>query len=222
MAKKRPQSRTKSLYTWDRDIYNVEVLKSLDFNENALREEYKRLRKLAYNRIQRLKKAGFDITNQDKYYEKYLSTTPQEATRSDLAYGLSDAARFLDMKTSTVQGRKEYIDKSVEKLQSHGYYFVDTSNFEQFAIFMDEYKTSADNKAYSSERIAMTFETMERLGIPEKDIKKNFSQYLDRYKELANFEPTRQELEDYDNELTLATIDKIKAERQAKKASKRK
>lgn len=217
MAKKRPQTRTRSLYTWDRDIYNVEVLKSLDFNEKALREEYKRLRKLAYNRLQRLKKAGFDITNLDKYYEKYLSTAPQEATRADLAYGLADAARFLDWKSSTVQGRQEYIDKSVEKLQSHGYYFVNASNFENFSQFMEEARLSQDYKLYSSERIAMTFETMERLNIKEQDVKNNFKEYLSRYKELSRFEPTAKEEQEFGSELTLHKIDQIKAKRDRNK-----
>lgn len=202
-----------NLFKWEPDYYYVDKLKSMPFSESALREEYGRIRKVLKNRILRLRQAGYQVSGLEDYLTRQdISTyTAKSARKEDLPYLIADTARLLRKQTTTVAGRKKYIQSSVERLHETGYTEITESNYESFGDFMKEWRDQSLDLLYSSEQAAELFETAIARAINQDEIKAKFEEYLKRQEELATFKPkTREEKDKWSSSRTLETIDEIK------------
>lgn len=200
----------KSPFSWDPDLYYVDVLKSINIKESDMRAEYAKLRKSVQRRVSRLRVAGYNVRDLETYIDANLNYTAKSARPSDLPYLLSDAARFLRRETSTVAGRRNFISASVARLNEDNYDFVNTSNFEDFAWFMDAWHKSEVENMYSSEQIAQLYETAISHAWNIDDVKKRFDDYMKRKDELIAFKPNRREKESWSSERTLDLMDELK------------
>lgn len=201
------------LFTWDPEYYYVDKLKAMPFSESALRQEYARLRKILQNRVYKLKRAGYSTDTIADYISQHLSLGPKTATYADLPYLLADTARILKRKTSTVSGRREFIQASAARLQESGYDITEQM-FESFADFMAEWRSQELDAIYSSEQAAMLYETVEAEHWKIDDVKKKFKEYMERQDELSRFVPeTPSEEAQWSSSRTLEMMDKLKSKR---------
>lgn len=207
----------KSPFSWDPDLYYVDVLKSINIKESDMRAEYAKLRKSVQRRVSRLRIAGYNVKDLETYIDANLNYTAKSASVVDLPYLLSDAARFLRRETSTVAGRRNFIEASVARLNEDSYDFVNTSNFEDFALFMDAWHRSEYEGMYSSEQIAELYETSIQRAWNIDDVKKRFGEYMKRQDELISFTPKSVDEKDrWSSERTLAIMDELKGSRSRK------
>ena len=207
----------KSPFSWDPDLYYVDVLKSINIKESDMRAEYAKLRKSVQRRVSRLRIAGYNVKDLETYIDANLNYTAKSASVVDLPYLLSDAARFLRRETSTVAGRRNFIEASVARLNEDSYDFVNTSNFEDFALFMDAWHRSEYEGMYSSEQIAELYETSIQNDWNIDDVKKRFGEYMKRQDELISFTPKSVDEKDrWSSERTLAIMDELKGSRSRK------
>ncbi len=207
----------KSPFSWDPDLYYVDVLKSINIKESDMRAEYAKLRKSVQRRVSRLRIAGYNVKDLETYIDANLNYTAKSASVVDLPYLLSDAARFLRRETSTVAGRRNFIEASVARLNDDSYDFVNTSNFEDFALFMDAWHRSEYEGMYSSEQIAELYETSIQHAWNIDDVKKRFGEYMKRQDELTSFTPKSVDEKDrWSSERTLAIMDELKGLRSRK------
>lgn len=207
----------KSPFSWDPDLYYVDILKSINIKESDMRAEYAKLRKSVQRRVSRLRVAGYNVRDLETYIDANLNYTSKSASVVDLPYLLSDAARFLRRETSTVAGRRNFIESSVKRLNEDSYDFVTVSNFEDFAWFMDAWHKSEYEGMYSSEQIAELYETAIQHAWNIEDVKKRFGDYMERQDELASFTPKSVDEKDrWSSERTLAIMDELKGSRSRK------
>lgn len=207
----------KSPFSWDPDLYYVDILKSINIKDSDMRAEYAKLRKSVQRRVSRLRVAGYNVRDLETYIDANLNYTAKSASVVDLPYLLSDAARFLRRETSTVAGRRNFIEASVERLNEDSYDFVTVSNFEDFAWFMDAWHKSEYEGMYSSEQIAELYETSIQHAWNIDDVKKRFRDYMKRQDELISFTPKSVDEKDrWSSERTLAIMDELKGSRNRK------
>ena len=86
-----------------RSLYNV---KNKSYSSEVIKE-YTRLRDIAQKRLKRMSESEFADT---QIYRKYKDAFPKQKdlrSASDLAYTLSDLARFVSSPQSTITGLKE-------------------------------------------------------------------------------------------------------------------
>lgn len=138
------------------------------------RAEYSRLRAIAIKRLQRLGESKYKTApaytyNKDKFI-------PLAAIKSDrqLAYKLSDVARFLRMQTSSISGLEKQRRNQIEALEKKG---IPESELERFGEFMELARTMLSELEYDSEAIAQAYRDARDRGDLSKD-----HQILERWK----------------------------------------
>lgn len=123
------------------------------FTEREARAEYARLRAIAQKRISRLEAAGLKVRGPRSSY----APLPKDASDVEIYKSLSDVAKFVTMKSSTITGRREQLRKFVESMQDRGYDFVNMNNAEQFGDFMEEAKKHDEYRGYGSKDVVELF-----------------------------------------------------------------
>lgn len=172
--------------TYHPDMYDYATLKTVEpLTEKQMRAEYSRLRSIARKRLERMGKSEFNDTKTfTKNNGQFVPV--KELTTDELMHKLSDVARFIQSKRSTVKGLKEERKKTIETLHDNGYLFVNKSNFKAFTDFMDDTRIEAQNKNYDSARIAEIFKTAEQKNIPPDEISKNFDEWYNKRELMKN------------------------------------
>ena len=74
----------KSPFSWDPDLYYVDVLKSINIKESDMRAEYAKLRKSVQRRVSRLRIAGYNVKDLETYIDANLNYTAKSASVVDL------------------------------------------------------------------------------------------------------------------------------------------
>lgn len=104
-------------------------------------EDYKRMRESVMRQIRRIQKSDVKMT-----IERPKFVTPAEIkSTSDLLHAIADIQQFRRSSNYTIRERREKRDKSIRKMRSRGMEFVDESNFDTWAKFMNWFR---DNKVY--------------------------------------------------------------------------
>lgn len=179
----------KPTLTYDESVYNPYVLREIQpLTEKEMRQEYARLRRIANKRLANIGKSEFKDTKTYQYNAGKFDKPSSKLSYPELVYKLSDVARFLTQKTSTLTGLKEHRKKSLESLHEHGYTFVNESNFKAFTEFMDEWRTRKLSQTYDSERVAELFEIAEEKMIDPNELFENFDTWYNNAQKLKNYE----------------------------------
>ena len=161
---------------WDYDIYYPYRLEQMD--ENALRKEYTRLRKIANKRLARLQASKYKDTDLAKEYAGGFEIL---ANVADLPRELTVLARFVASERSSITGLQRIEKQSISTLHKHGYTFVNAKNLGQFGAFMEEMRQAGLSKLYSSEFIATWWSEK---GASMRDnvskLKREFEEYVNK------------------------------------------
>lgn len=162
-----------------------------EYSDREIRQEYTRLRDIARKRVKALQKAGFSNTN---IVQSNITPTGELAfkklrdisSNEQIAAGLSQMARFLFSKVSTVSGIKEKERKTLAALRERGLENVNRSNLATFGRLMDQLKARKLDMIYDSERVAEMMDWAERKNVPISFIDENFDLFYQNYEVIGS------------------------------------
>jgi len=142
--------RNRNPLKYSRELYTVPGLAK---DIPGIREEYRRLREMAEDRLRKFKKAGLADTEVYKY-NKGRFDTARSLTDAQIAERMGDLARFLTAERGTVGGFRKAERKAVETLQAEGLTFVNVKNFRDYAEFMESARAAKISNAFYKEASA--------------------------------------------------------------------
>ena len=173
-------------FAWNISAYQPEALSS-GFTNRELRQEYSRLRKVANKRLARLEKSEFK-TSQTVLYNKDRFVPLKEITsKSELTHLMSDLARFLTASRGSITGMREERRKAIETWQDTGAGFVNAGNYQDWVEFL-EFAKDFIGKPYLETAKEM-FQQGEKAGLSGDRLRKNFTEYLENYKNTGSIIP---------------------------------
>lgn len=212
--------------TYDPNWYIPTKIKAeIQENRASVRKEYTRLRDISQKRLKRLKAEGLDDTQ--AYLRNYRHYPKLKDIKSDseLAARLSDLARFITAKGSTVSGQKDIMKKSISTLHDTGYTFVNEGNFRDFGKFMEEYRNQMLDMSYDSGDAADLYGVVVKHQLDPEKVKADFDFWLEnldraeklkKSKSAGNYEKTKGRIQKQ-----LDEVEKRKIKGKAKKSKKR-
>ena len=154
-------------------------------NENSpglVNKYYSYARKIANRQIARLQKRGLTT--------RAPIGTIKEVGPEGVPAELAEVYRFFRDPRHTIAGAKEYRQNVLESLrQRPGYGFINESNFNEWAEFMELMRERYGSKLYDSGDATDVFQEIERLNIPVDMVKKHFNLVMDNYEKLAAGDP---------------------------------
>ena len=212
--------------TYDPNWYIPTKIKAeIQENRAAVRKEYTRLRDISQKRLKRLKAAGLDDTQAYLKNYKHYPKLKDIKSDSELAARLSDLARFITAKGSTVSGQKDIMKKSLSTLHETGYTFVNEGNFRDFGKFMEEYRNQMLDMSYDSGDAADLYGVVIKHQLDPEKVKADFEFWLEnldraeklrKSKSAGNYEKTKGRIQKQ-----LDEVEKRKRKGKAKKSKKR-
>lgn len=119
-------------------VYSPQQLREM--SDADLRKEYSRLRKVANERINRLKKAGFGGSKEVEYNAGVYVPLKEVGSRRELMLLTSQVSKFLAAKRSTVTGQRETIRRSVATWNRKGVN-VTAANYGKFVDLLTTLKS---------------------------------------------------------------------------------
>ena len=143
------------------------------FTDKEARAEYARLRAVAEKRVQRLENAGYKLNGQ-----KEFKPLQRNASEAEIYKSLADVAKFVNMKSSTITGRKAQVEKMVEKMHEHGYDFINKNNAEQFGEFMREAKKHDEYRGYDSEEVVELFHLAKEKHVRPEELARDLDTWI--------------------------------------------
>ena len=165
---------------------------------SAVRKEYTRLRDIAQKRLKRLAQAGYEETEAYKRNINHYPKLSEIKTDYELMGRLSDLSRFITAKGSTVSGRKEIEQKTLETLHSHGYNFVTSDNLWDFGKFMEEYRHQKLDMLYDSGDAADLYGLVEKHKIDPKQVEADFNLWLENLETASQLRYSKKSAGDYE------------------------
>lgn len=188
----------KQLLTYPEDVYVPQAIQRGLLTEQQVIKEYSRLLAIGMKRYNRLVAAGYAERESAKLLKaqlvrlkdmpEYPPTPAGENQRQRaLAYHLTGLSYVLTLKTGTVSGIKAYEKATLARLHKYGYEFVTEANLAQFGAFMEKHRAEVMGNVLESDVIARIWNESERLQIPQEQVEKDFSffvQYLDEIEDI--------------------------------------
>lgn len=172
-------------------VSSIDIAETLSLSE--VRSEYRRLSRIARQRLGALERAGYGYTETYKNAAGQFPPISKLDSQKDVERHLSRVARFLSGKLSSVTALRQYERESIETLHERGYDFVNRSNFRQFAEYMDSLKDVAKERQYGSVRIAELFGEAKRKGISPDELKEDFHYWYENAEKLKEQPRIRKE-----------------------------
>ena len=174
-------------YKYDPEVYIPAAVRYGYLELSEARAEYSRLRSAAVKRLQRLSGTEGERYSAFRMYGKEgFPSLPKNASASEVGRALSDVYHFLEMKTSSIGSIRASQRNAIKTLNERGYGFINKGNIREFGEFMEaarQQKVVSDNRG-GSPIIVELYETVKRLQMPPEQVKRRFSYWLSKRKEL--------------------------------------
>lgn len=167
------------------DHYNSINLK--EESRDALKKEYRRFRNEARERINQLKKYGYEDSDAVKY-SKYLESDPSNMTKRELIENLIRAESFITSDQSTIQGQLNREENLKSKLQDLGYEHISAKTAKGLNEFFKETKHLVDNKIVSSTDLLDLYDFAIEKNISIPNVSKNVLWYLENMEDIDELE----------------------------------
>lgn len=128
------------------------------YSEAELRQEYSRLRSEAQDRLRGFARSS-EFRGSAVYQENKnaFPTLKEIGSTAELRHHLSDVARFVTAKGSSVSGQREIRRQSIDTLHEKGYTWINTKNYDDFARFMQWAREHKAAGRYGSEQAVKAF-----------------------------------------------------------------
>ena len=180
--------------------YSVSEARAMD--RRTLREQYAKLSYVARQRVKTLsaKYPGYgDIEN---YNAKMSEYAPLRSLRGEsdkaIAMRFSRLTKYLSQGTSTERGFRSSLEQTVERLNEHGYDFINTDNVIAFYRFMEDARQRGVESIYGSEQMVELFERAQRRGLSRDQIIANMDYWKQHNSNKPRFYASRGRKADYD------------------------
>lgn len=142
-----------------------------------LREEYRAFRKEARARIKELKASDFR-DGKTVRGKGYLKTSPDKMNRDELMKALTDSAKFVWSRLSTVEGQEEMKEMTLRKFELRGYGdVINEETYSQFGKYMDEMGGYISSKIVGSPEAVDMFAWAKDKNISPANITRNYDFY---------------------------------------------
>lgn len=168
---------------YDKEWYTpsqiVARLKASPEARKEARKEYTRLRDISQKRLKRMGKTQWARTQTYKKNVNHYKKLKDIKSDYELAGRLSDLARFIVSKYSSVAKQKEIMKKSLATLHEHGYGFVNEDNYIDFGDFMEAYRNQMLDMEYDSGDAADTYGVVSKFKLDPADVEKDFRFWLE-------------------------------------------
>lgn len=165
-----------------------------DVEPAAIKKEYQRLRKVAIERLRKLKKAGYADS---EIYRRFRTAFPPYSkikTNTALGIHLADIRHFLGLKSSTVGGMHKLENKIIQSLHESGYTFINKDNLRAFGAFMDAVRAKFGGLIYGSDQVADLFGATYEKGLDPAQLLEDFEYWQENVYELAHSRQKRNDL----------------------------
>lgn len=163
------------------------VSEALAMDRRTLREQYAKLSYVARQRVKTLSAKYPGYADVENYYSKMreyapLRSLPGESDKQ-IAMRFSKLTRYLAGGTSTEIGFRSSLDRTVERLQKHGYDFINTKNVIDFYRFMEDARTRGVETIYGSEQMVELFQRSSRRKLSRDQILANMDHWREQEEE---------------------------------------
>ena len=148
-----------------------------EMTEDRARKEYRRLQKIASQRIGRIEKYGID------FYIGNIPDVPLVSTLStaDVFSNLQEINAFLKNPFTQIRYVQHFENKSLEAYRAAGYTWINKKNIRQVNWLLGMIEKLTPSKSFNYDEALDYIEQMERLNISEADFKKNAERYLENF-----------------------------------------
>ena len=170
-----------------------------DVEPDAMKKEYQRLRKVANERLRKLKKAGYANLEIYKRFRTAFPAYSKVKTNTALGIHLADARHFLDLKTSTVGVMHKVESQTIQRLHESGYTFINKDNLGAFGAFMDAVRAKYSGLIYGSDQVADLFGAAVEKGLDPEQLLKDFEYWRENVYELEHSRQKRNDLNTPEN-----------------------
>lgn len=138
------------------EYYTLDAIRHADiWTDENIKAEYKRLRKIAVDRLREISKSELGRASKTWYYNQNRFKPSSELRPYERKVLLAEVAKMMQAKTGTLAGIKRYRNKAIKTLHEHGYEFVNEENFLDVGEFFREWKDS-EYRGYGS-TVALDF-----------------------------------------------------------------
>lgn len=165
-----------------------------DVEPTDIKKEYQRLRKVANERLRKLKNSGYANS---EIYRRFRSAFPAYSkvqTNTALGIHLADARHFLDMKTSTVGGMHKVESQTIQSLHKSGYTFINKDNLRAFGAFMDAVRAKYSGLIYGSDQVVDLFGASVEKSLNPAQLLEDFEYWKENVYELEKSRQKRNDL----------------------------
>ena len=170
-------------------MYNKSVTPER-LGEKGARAEYARLAAAANKRIRRLAESPdfADATAASHDYFPSVSTFQMTGKDNSPVYAaLSDVARFMSRKTTSLSGLRKMELAQLETLRGReGYEFLNKGNIHQFRLFWDEVRKHATAVSYGSDQIVDLYKKAREKRIDPVDMARDFEIWMANKEKLSD------------------------------------
>ena len=156
-----------------------------DVEPAVIKKEYQRLRKVANERLRKLKKAGYSDLETYKRFKSAFPAYSKIRTNSAMGIHLADVRHFLGLQTSTVGGIHKVERKILKSLNESGYTFVNKDNLKAFGDFMDAVRAKYKGLIYGSDQVADLFGAAIKKNLDPVQLLQDFEYWRENVYELA-------------------------------------
>lgn len=164
-----------------------------DMAYDMLRDQNRRLAKLANSRMRTLEKAGYDMFSYDRAYtylqnqgkRRFSTKLPDPSEYKEIVNQMSELVTFINSRTSTLAGAKTALDKKVEKISEFtGHTYTDAQKYRLGRILgTDSVSTLLREVRGNSEEV---LEILEEVSATDANIDQ-LTSIIDRY--LQGYQP---------------------------------
>lgn len=170
-----------------------------DVEPTDLKKEYQRLRKVANERLRKLKKAGYSDLETYKRFRKAFPEYSRIRTNNALGIHLADVKHFLELQTSTVGGVHKAEKRILKSLHESGYKFVNKDNLKAFGDFMDAVRAKYKGLIYGSDQVADLFGAAIDKGLDPVQLFQDFEYWRENVYELEFSRQKRNDINTLEN-----------------------
>ena len=194
--------------------YNYTSLQNSGRSSSSMSSEYSRMRKIANERISRLKRnelMGYS-TRIDAFIGQGFPRLRSLKSAERLTQALTAVSQFLADPLSLTRGMKRKIQEDIDIFQD---YFEDPSvlnagNLRDFYDFLEEFRAATKGQMYSSEFVFSVWEASEKSGISKKSLIADIEYWSEHKSDLQNIpeRSNKQKISSYQAKRMLASAKK--------------
>ena len=159
-----------------------------------IKKEYQRLRKVANERLRKLKKAGYADSEIYRRFRTAFPAYSKVKTNTALGIHLADVRHFLGLKISTVGGIHQAESQTIQSLHKSGYTFINKDNLRAFGAFMDAVRSKYNGLIYGSDQVVDLFGAAYEKGLDPVQLLRDFEYWQENVYELEKSRQKRNDL----------------------------